>query len=140
MADQVTFDQLSDATTGGKNLAALYCPRPGCRCLLLKANVAQLTMPTDEPLAELATIPTQLLAGCNLTTTTQPDNAVYFWKVTNMLDFENLGFLKTVVETGVKYLSCPDCDLAPLGFHNTHSGLSQPAYYLAVDRVRYQFG
>ncbi|KAJ1968882.1 hypothetical protein IWQ62_000970 [Dispira parvispora] len=137
MADQVTFDTLSDQTTGGKNLAALYCPRPGCRCLLLKPNVAQLTTPADEPIAELTNIPTQLLAGCNLTT--QPDNSTYFWKVTNMLDFENLGFLKTVAETGVKYLSCPDCDLAPLGFHNTHSQLPQPTYFLAADRVRYQF-
>ena len=35
-----------------------------------------------------------------------------------MFDFDNVGFSRTV-EDGVKYLVCADCEMGPIGYHNT---------------------
>ena len=39
-----------------------------------------------------------------------------FFRVDDMFDFDNLGFTNTVENR--KYLSCADCDLGPLGYHD----------------------
>jgi hypothetical protein len=38
-----------------------------------------------------------------------------FWMVKSPFDFDNIGFSKTAMEN-MKFLSCADCDLGPLGF------------------------
>lgn len=49
-----------------------------------------------------------------------------------MMDFENIGFSHTLNDT--KYLSCADCDLAPLGYHPLGQS---PEYLIAARRVAY---
>ncbi|EUB63178.1 Guanine nucleotide exchange factor MSS4 [Echinococcus granulosus] len=59
----------------------------------------------------------------------------HFWTVERMTDFENVGFCNTV--EGIKYLICADCEIGPLGYHDTHSAAGgQPLFHIAVSRVR----
>lgn len=51
------------------------------------------------------------------------------------MDFENVGFSKTVDTT--KYLSCADCDAGPIGYHDTQSNPKE--FLVNVRRARYQF-
>jgi len=59
-----------------------------------------------------------------------------YWQLSNMMAFENIGFSKTVA-TGLKYLSCADCDTGPLGYHDT---TKEAECFIAVDRVGYATG
>lgn len=60
------------------------------------------------------------------------DNLTNFWLIQNMLDFENLGFSKTV--ESIKFLICADCEIGPLGWHN----LQAPnEFYISCERVKY---
>lgn len=51
-----------------------------------------------------------------------------------MMDFENVGFSKTVDTT--KYLSCADCDLGPLGYHDTAKEPKE--YVISIQRAKYR--
>ncbi|XP_026272031.1 guanine nucleotide exchange factor MSS4 homolog [Frankliniella occidentalis] len=53
-----------------------------------------------------------------------------FWKVKDMFQFENVGFSNTV--DGVKYLTCADCEMGPIGWHD----LVTKENFIAVSRVR----
>ncbi|CAG8442412.1 13673_t:CDS:2 [Ambispora gerdemannii] len=59
-----------------------------------------------------------------------------YWRLTEMMDFENIGFLKTIELTGIKYLICADCDFGPLGYHETN--VPEKEYFIAADFVRYK--
>jgi hypothetical protein len=55
-----------------------------------------------------------------------------FWKVIDMLTFENIGFTNTVDKK--KYLICADCEIGPIGFQN----LENPSeLFLAFDRIKH---
>ena len=62
----------------------------------------------------------------------QVENLNKYWLVGDMMTFENVGFLKTV--NGIKYLICADCEIGPIGYHDTQK---QKQYYVAVGRVKY---
>lgn len=51
------------------------------------------------------------------------------------MDFENIGFSKTVGT--IKYLSCADCDLGPIGYHDTIQAPKE--YVISIQRARYRF-
>ncbi|KAJ1983752.1 hypothetical protein H4R34_001084 [Dimargaris verticillata] len=156
MVLQVTVAELMQPSNAPRNAHKIHCPRAGCRCLMLRPGVAELvTLTADQAPPTLPAIPTHLLSGCNLTQmATEPPapsstpvsassvpTSALFWRVAQLFDFENSGFLNTDPRTGIKFLSCADCDLAPLGFHNTKDPSPETkAYYLAVDRVRYAPG
>ena len=53
-----------------------------------------------------------------------------FWKVSDMFHFENVGFSNSV--DGVKYLTCADCEMGPIGWHDLQTKES----FLALSRVR----
>ncbi|VDM36209.1 unnamed protein product [Hydatigera taeniaeformis] len=58
-----------------------------------------------------------------------------FWTVERMTDFENVGFCNTV--EGIKYLICADCEIGPLGYHDTRlEAGGQSLFHIAVSRVR----
>jgi hypothetical protein len=60
------------------------------------------------------------------------DQPTHYWTIDDMMKFENIGFCKTV--DGIKFLSCADCDLGPLGYHDTR--IVPKLYHIAVDRVQ----
>ncbi|XP_053664473.1 guanine nucleotide exchange factor MSS4 homolog [Anopheles marshallii] len=54
-----------------------------------------------------------------------------FWMVENMYTFENIGFSNTVDNR--KYLTCADCELGPIGYHDLETKKS----YIALARVQH---
>jgi len=54
-----------------------------------------------------------------------------FYRVEDMFDFDNIGFTNTVENK--KFLSCADCDVGPLGYHDLETKKS----FLALSRVAY---
>lgn len=53
-----------------------------------------------------------------------------FWKVSDMFHFENVGFSHTA--DGVKYLTCADCEMGPIGWHD----LQTKENFVALCRVQ----
>ncbi|KAJ2753889.1 hypothetical protein H4S06_003668 [Coemansia sp. BCRC 34490] len=93
----------------------------------------------DIKLSSIDNVPSQI---ANLFT--QPSSSTtadamdgWFWMLTDMMDFENVGFSHSV--GSVKYLSCADCDLAPLGYHDTEQAKTGAKEFLiAADRAVYR--
>lgn len=54
------------------------------------------------------------------------------WVVNDMFMFENVGFSNTVGT--IKYLICADCEIGPIGFHDTQT---KNEFYIAFDRVKH---
>lgn len=63
-----------------------------------------------------------------------PDEEVVttFWLLTDLMAFENIGVSKLV--GSIKFLSCADCDVGPLGWHDLND---RTKFYVAAERVRY---
>ncbi|VDL19635.1 unnamed protein product [Hymenolepis diminuta] len=58
-----------------------------------------------------------------------------FWTVRNITDFENVGFCFAV--DNIKYLICADCEIGPLGYHDTRSvSEGKPLFHICSSRVR----
>ena len=84
-----------------------------------------------------------LLAGKSVKTTKESipicpkletADGIKYWKVDEMMVFENIGFTKTDgLNQSLRYLCCADCDLGPLGFNV----IGEKECYVAADRVRY---
>ncbi|XP_077983015.1 guanine nucleotide exchange factor MSS4-like [Glandiceps talaboti] len=55
-----------------------------------------------------------------------------FWLVDDMYTFENVGFTNTV--DGIKYLTCADCEVGPIGWHDLRN---KTQFYVALDRVHH---
>jgi hypothetical protein len=55
-----------------------------------------------------------------------------FWLVSDMYHFENVGFSKHVGK--VRYLVCADCEIGPIGWHDTND---RTKYFVAAQRVKY---
>lgn len=97
------------------NSHKIYCNT--CDCFILKAGLAETTKLE------------QLLP--NMTNGTE-ESVEFYWKLTDMMKFENVGFSRSK-DGGVKYLLCADCERGPIGFQ------AGPAlFYIAADRVRYK--
>ncbi|CAO3615194.1 unnamed protein product [Mucor fragilis] len=110
----------------GKNVADVLCPKENCKCVILRKNAAILV---ERDGAKLA-LPESSLPANNLL----EDNDTHFWHVSNMMDFENVGFSTTVGTT--KYLSCADCDLGPIGYHDT---TDPKEFVISIKRAKYRF-
>jgi len=125
-----------DATTGTQsNKLKITCPREGCGSLILLASVAQmveasavhLDSPTDPP-------PPLVLPALP-----SPPTTMEWWLITpSPMEFENIAFSKAVSRPGdgvdMKLLSCAECDLGPLGWHQVGSS----EFWLACSRVSYR--
>ncbi|KAG2203048.1 hypothetical protein INT47_013264 [Mucor saturninus] len=109
----------------GKNVANILCPKENCQCIILRKNTATLVERDGAKLAlPITSVPATLLK----------DNDTHFWHVSNMMDFENVGFSTTVGTT--KYLSCADCDLGPIGYHDT---TDPKEFVISISRAKYNF-
>ncbi|KAJ2501785.1 hypothetical protein GGH96_001654 [Coemansia sp. RSA 1972] len=56
-----------------------------------------------------------------------------FWQVPQVMDFENIGVSHTA-QDGSKYLSCADCDLAPIGIQTAGGNVE---FLIATSRISY---
>ncbi|KAG0374848.1 hypothetical protein BGX24_009845 [Mortierella sp. AD032] len=137
------------------NALDIYCPVEACRCKLLLAKAATLVQREKSKLA----LPQLPLAGATISTiddtpefdntntptavTDEPTSATTgsaelqtFWRVTDMMAFENIGFSK-MLPNGTQFLSCADCDTGPLGYHESKVPRAEKEYLVAINRVRY---
>ncbi|KAF9125364.1 hypothetical protein BGW39_007441 [Mortierella sp. 14UC] len=137
------------------NAFDIYCPVDACRCKLLLAKAATLVQREKSKLM----LPQLPLAGATVSTiddTPESDNTntatadteeiasattgagelQAFWRVTDMMAFENIGFSKMLPD-GTQFLSCADCDTGPLGYHESKVPRAEKEYLVAINRVRY---
>ncbi|KAJ2830025.1 hypothetical protein IWW50_000526 [Coemansia erecta] len=112
----------------------ILCPRASCKCVIIRTNIAELVERTAVVLPQIGdTFEAASSAEPEELKRIEGTNKARFWKIHNMMDFENVGVSKS--KDGVKYLSCAECDLAPIGCqtNDEHAG----EFLVAVDRVRY---
>ncbi|KAI8373870.1 hypothetical protein BD560DRAFT_433978 [Blakeslea trispora] len=75
----------------GKNAADVLCPKPTCNCIILRKNTGTLIEGDGSKLT---------LPSSSLTATDLPEgNDTHFWRMTSMMDFENVGFSTTHSES-----------------------------------------
>ncbi|KAG0061646.1 hypothetical protein BGZ89_011274 [Linnemannia elongata] len=141
------------------NAFDIYCPVDQCRCKLLLAKAATLVQREKSKLmlpqlplagATVSTIddsedtnnttttapPTTGEEPISPTTPTTPGELQAFWRVADMMAFENIGFSK-MLPNGTQFLSCADCDTGPLGYHESKVPRNEKEYLVAINRVRY---
>ncbi|KAJ1795842.1 hypothetical protein LPJ59_004110 [Coemansia sp. RSA 2399] len=141
-------------TDSPTNPLAIGCPRVGCKCTIIRAGAATLVQRNKAPSTEEedtqsndATMPGIGAPNAELNSSSVPDQITaligtsaaggWYWMLSDMMDFENVGFSHTVGT--VKYLSCADCDLAPLGYHDTALATAGTKEFLiAANRVVYR--
>uniref|UniRef100_A0A1B6DET8 Mss4-like protein n=1 Tax=Clastoptera arizonana TaxID=38151 RepID=A0A1B6DET8_9HEMI len=70
-------------------------------------------------------------AKCNEDHTSE--EITHVWLVNDMLSFENIGVSKSV--NGIKYLTCADCEMGPIGWMDLETNIS----YLAITRVKHGY-
>ncbi|CAE6487995.1 unnamed protein product [Rhizoctonia solani] len=95
------------------NTFKLTCPRPQCGSLILLRGVATWT-PADHAMTHPEIfVPSQSEFPVSL-----PDGPTGWWLVKpSPMQFENIGFSRAVGgDDGIKYLSCAECNLGPLGW------------------------
>ncbi|XP_074653752.1 guanine nucleotide exchange factor MSS4-like [Tubulanus polymorphus] len=63
---------------------------------------------------------------------TEFEELCHYWLVHDMYTFENVGFTKNVGT--IKYLTCADCEMGPIGLMDTEK---QTDFYIALDRVNH---
>ncbi|KAJ3414499.1 hypothetical protein HDV05_006501 [Chytridiales sp. JEL 0842] len=121
--------QAAPLVTPDSNLNALdiYCISESCNCLILKANTA-----TKCETAEYEINLPALLSAPSSTSQTQ--TTPFYWKLTNMMHFENIAFSKPIPGTQTKVLACADCDLGPVGFQPEGKG---NVFLVCAERVAY---
>ncbi|KAI0674264.1 acyl-CoA N-acyltransferase [Trametes maxima] len=122
-----------------ENAHDLLCPRPGCGSVILKSGVARWVERAGVQLDASTSSPGETLPEW-LGALPAPPAAAQWWLVTpNAMAFENIGFSRAVQSTGpggdkLKYLSCAECDVGPLGW--CEEGGSE--FWLACNRVGYR--
>ncbi|KAF0377027.1 Mss4-like protein [Gigaspora margarita] len=128
-----------------QNAHDIYCPQLSCGCLLLRTSFGTLV---ERPKDKTASPPNDEKSDPNGTTNSKENinwnntngestsqSNVEYWQLTDMMAFENIGFSKTIEETGLKYICCADCNVGPLGYHDTKA--QEKEYLIAVNRVSY---
>ncbi|EDO34539.1 predicted protein [Nematostella vectensis] len=60
------------------------------------------------------------------------DTLHHYWLVHDMFAFENVGFSKTV--NNVKYLTCADCEVGPIGWQLANDSTR---FLVALERVKH---
>ncbi|KAJ2054960.1 hypothetical protein GGI03_006445, partial [Coemansia sp. RSA 2337] len=123
------------------NPLAVKCPTDRCKCVVLQSKTATLVQ--RKPRKKLPEIASDLFKSPDIPevvkrmmSTPKSDEKPkddYYWMVTDIMAFDNVGVSRIV--DGIKYLSCADCDLAPIGYHDTAitSADDKMEYLIAID-------
>lgn len=117
---QADMSLRSEVSEAGKNRRQIVCVR--CQSKILPPGLGTF----------------QEIPGCHLDCFErgregESETVTEFFRVDDMFDFDNLGFTNTVENR--KYLSCADCDLGPLGYHDLTTRLREDFY---VNVVKYK--
>ncbi|CAG8645154.1 7555_t:CDS:2, partial [Scutellospora calospora] len=143
-------DPKSQLVTAGNNQNAfdIYCPQPSCKCLLLRTSLGTFVErpkdktvlpPSNEKLEQNGITNGKENINKNSTNgESTSQSIVEYWQLTDMMAFENIGFSKTIEETGLKYICCADCNIGPIGYHDTKA--QEKEYLIVVNRVSYDVG
>lgn len=126
--EEKAIPEPENIATCAKNGPEIICNK--CDTIVFKKNVANPTETTSEILPDIGS------------KSVSPGKKVeYYWSVTHMLDFENIGFTKPTaykkdgeIMTNIRYLTCAGCDIGPIGYE-AFGGVK---FYIAADRVRYK--
>ncbi|XP_013786625.1 guanine nucleotide exchange factor MSS4-like isoform X2 [Limulus polyphemus] len=112
-------DMLKETLTSSKNESTVMCQK--CPSIILKPGLASTT-----------NIEQFLPFMYQETASTTPDGETVkqFWCVDDIYSFENVGFSSTVGQ--IKYLTCADCEIGPIGWHDLLTKKS----YIAPNRVK----
>ncbi|KAF9317900.1 hypothetical protein BG003_000212 [Podila horticola] len=148
-------DMFTNIRTDGTKVSKfdIYCPQESCRCKLLLASAATLvqreksklslpnlpigaTVSTIEDSPENKTDEEKLETPTSKSEDTTTGELQTFWRVGDMMAFENIGFSK-MLPNGIQFLSCADCDTGPLGYHESKAPQANKEYLIALNRVRY---
>ncbi|KAJ2508625.1 hypothetical protein IWW47_000511 [Coemansia sp. RSA 2052] len=137
-----------------KNPLAVKCPTDRCKCVVFQAGKAVLVQrkPREELPRLGRDIPSSLSMPDNVkrmitipksaekpATDDEEEENSYYWMVADVMEFDNVGVSHT--KNGIKYLSCADCDLAPIGYYDTEAAAANDnkhEYLIAVGRVAYK--
>merc|ERR1719500_528118 len=107
----------ADLVENGKNAKQICCLR--CKSKILPAQMGTYEEFDYE------------LESMTKDTVGQKETLKQFFRAEDMFDFDNIGFTNTVGTT--KFLSCADCDVGPLGYHDLATKIS----FLSLARVAY---
>eukprot|EP00123_Amoebidium_parasiticum_P022967 comp9878_c0_seq1/m.4817 comp9878_c0_seq1/g.4817 ORF comp9878_c0_seq1/g.4817 comp9878_c0_seq1/m.4817 type:complete len:119 (-) comp9878_c0_seq1:61-417(-) len=114
-----------ELVAGSKNAASVHCCR--CNCKVLSKDSATLVHREYE-------LPHMTLKARGEGESDR-ETHIKFWLLTNMYDFDNVGFSNTLEGSTLKYLTCADCEIGPIGWHDTAD--AQAFYLCAEGRVKY---
>eukprot|EP00762_Andalucia_godoyi_P003486 ANDGO_04275.mRNA.1 Guanine nucleotide exchange factor MSS4 homolog len=99
----------------GNNAKVLRCPH--CNCKVLRPGFAKLELLREvSPVLYLSTTGVRLEEGAPV----PEDFGIHCWVLTDIFDFENIGFLKDASD-GNKYIICADCERQVIGLHKVQN-------------------
>ncbi|KAG0268342.1 hypothetical protein DFQ27_006965 [Actinomortierella ambigua] len=119
----------------------IYCPQSTCRSLILRKKTAHIVKRPRSNLSkegsdQITEQEQNSIPNAQGQEDVAADPMLSFWIVKDMMDFDNIGFTKTL-PSGIKLLACADCDTGPLGYHDTNAASDNREYLIAFNRVRY---
>lgn len=120
-----TSQDIQTLIKDGKNSTVVLCQR--CPSVILKPHIAAHTQ------KQMCLPSMRLKSEQSSAAAADGETLQDFWLVDNMFAFENVGFSNTVGTT--KYLICADCEIGPLGWHDTNN---KTEFFIALDRVRHE--
>eukprot|EP00054_Salpingoeca_dolichothecata_P002926 m.24535 g.24535 ORF g.24535 m.24535 type:complete len:141 (-) comp13397_c0_seq1:30-452(-) len=112
-----------EVTSSNKNGLDIICSR--CNSKILLKNVAELHQ-------NEYSLPKMYQKGSEAPV--EQETISSFWVVGDMFAFENVGFSHAVGD--VKYLTCAECEIGPIGYHIPSATPKQ--YLIATERIRYR--
>lgn len=122
-SSKVVTVNIEDLVKDGRNKYPVVCVR--CPSRILNSNAADYKE-IEFPL------PLMTLAKDKIRNETiDKENLNQFWMVADKYGFENVGFSNTV--SGLKYLTCADCEIGPIGWFDPASQLS----YVSLSRIKH---
>jgi hypothetical protein len=133
MTTNIIVDETRDSSTDttaiiaddSTNAVSICCSR--CGSIVVRANMAHYcsTRWFDLPVMDI-------VRSAVMSDAVDKERIDRWWIVEDMFTFENVGYTHAV--DGVKYLTCADCEMGPIGFVDAETKHN----YVALSRVVHQ--